>query len=123
MDDQTSTPTPTPIPVHLDDGDALESFVASHGTCLVEFYTKGCSLCQAMESVLGNVARSTGVSVGMMNPRDDPELIERFGVRSVPKFVVFHDGEQVASRADGFLGGDELTAFLETHAPAMDERA
>ncbi|OIB56854.1 thioredoxin family protein [Natrialba sp. SSL1] len=111
----------TPTPVHLDDGDALESFVASHETCLVEFYTKGCTLCQAMEPVLGNVARSTAVPVGVLNPRDDPELIERFDVRSVPKLVVFHEGEQVASRADGFLGGDEVTAFLETHAPAVNE--
>ena len=109
---------PDARPTRLEDGDDLESFVAGHGVALVEFYTKGCSLCQAMEPVLGNVARATDVAVGLVNPGDDIELVERFDVRSVPTLVLFRDGEAVARRAEGFQGAGAVVEFLEEHAPA-----
>lgn len=102
-------------PVHLDDADALEAFVASNDPALVEFYTEGCSLCAAMEPVLGNVARACGVAIGLVNPRDDPPLVEAYEVRSVPTLVLFRDGEPVARRADGFLGTEEVLAFVDGH--------
>lgn len=108
-------------PVALADGDDLDAFTDSHEFSLVEFYTNGCAKCQAMEPVLGNIARSAGVAVGMVNPGDDIELVERFELQSVPTLVLFRDGEAIASRADGFLGGDEIVAFLETNAPATVE--
>ena len=110
-------------PVRLADGDDLEAFVAEHETALVECYTKGCSKCQAMEPVLGNVARETGVPIGMVNPGDDLALVDRLDVSSVPTLVVFDRGERVASVSDGFLGGDEVVALLEEYVPhALEDR-
>lgn len=103
-------------PVDLPDADALEAFVSAADLALVEFYTNGCGLCQGMEPVLSGVARQTGVSVGLINPRDDPPLVERFDVQSVPLFVLFRDGERVDRRAEGFVGADELTAWIDEHA-------
>lgn len=100
-------------PVQLADAAELDAFVADHDRVLVEFYTDGCTRCQSMEPVLGNVARATGVPVGLVNPRDDPPLVERFDVRSVPLFVLFVDGEPVARRAEGFIAGDDLTAWVD----------
>jgi len=102
-------------PVRLDDAAALDAFVDREGVALVEFYTEGCSLCAGMEPVLGNVARTTDAAVGLVNPRDDPPLIERFDVTSVPLLVVFADGEPVDRRAEGFVGGDDLAAWLAEH--------
>ncbi|APW99524.1 thiol reductase thioredoxin [Halobiforma lacisalsi AJ5] len=108
---------PRTRPQRLEDADELDAFVANHDVALVELFTSGCPKCQAMEPVLGNVARSTGVPVGLVNLGDDPRLVERFEVQSVPALVVFRDGERVAHLADGFVGGDELTSFLADHAP------
>ncbi|GAB3664843.1 thioredoxin family protein [Halopiger thermotolerans] len=109
-------------PVRLADGSELEAFVDRHDVALVEFYTKGCPKCQAMEPVLGNVARSTGVPMGMLNPGDDLALVDRFDIESVPSLLLFRDGEPVARIADGFVGGDEVTDFLTDHAPdAVEE--
>ena len=106
-------------PVSLADEDALDAFVDDAPVALVEFYTDGCGICASMEPVLGNVARGveTDLSVGLVNPRDDPPLVERFDVRSVPLFVLFADGEPVARRADGFVVGDDLAAWIDEHAP------
>jgi len=102
-------------PIHLDDEADLDAFVDRDGVALVEFYTDGCGICAGMEPVLGNVARSTDAAVGLVNPRDDPPLVERFAVSSVPLLVVFVDGEAVDHRAEGFVGGDDLTAWLAEH--------
>jgi thioredoxin-like negative regulator of GroEL len=100
-------------PVDLADEAELDAFVSNHDRALVEFYTEGCTLCQSMVPVLGNVARATGVPVGLVNPRDDPPLVERFQVQSVPLLVLFEDGEPVARKAEGFVGADELEGFVE----------
>ena len=102
----------SPRPTHLADEPALEAFLASNPLALVEFYTEGCSICASMEPVLGNVARSTEAAVALVNPRDDPPLIDRFDVTSVPLLVLFVDGEPVARRAEGFLGADDIVSWL-----------
>ncbi|MEA1930627.1 MAG: thioredoxin family protein [Euryarchaeota archaeon] len=112
----SSAASATPArPTHLADEPAVDRFIADHETALVEFYTDGCGICASMEPVLGNVARQLDVAVGLVNPRDDPPLVDRFEVRSVPLFVLFVGGEPVARRAEGFIPGDDLTAWVEAH--------
>ncbi|WP_254765920.1 thioredoxin family protein [Salinilacihabitans rarus] len=108
-------------PTRLADGDELDAFLDDNPVALVEFYTSGCAACQAMEPVLGNVARGTDVAVGMLNPGEDLSLVDRFDVRSVPTLVLVRDGEEVARLADGFQGASDVVAFLEEHAPEAVE--
>lgn len=100
-------------PTRLSDEAELEEFLSKADVALVEFYTDGCGICQSMEPVLGNLARALDVRVGLVNPRNDPPLIERFDVRSVPLFVLFVDGEPVGRLAEGFVSGDELTEWID----------
>lgn len=100
-------------PVRLDDGDDLDRFVAAHDLALVDLYTEGCSLCQAIEPVVGNVARATDAAVGLLNPRDDLELVETYDVRSVPTLLLFEDGELVDRMAEGFRGTEAVVAFVD----------
>lgn len=106
-------------PTRLADGDELDTFVGNDDLALVEFYTNGCSMCAAMEPVLGNVARATDVAVGLVNPGDDVRLLERFEIRSAPTLVLFRDGEVVARKAEGFQGAADVIAFLEANAPGV----
>lgn len=100
-------------PTNLADEAELDAFVDEHSTALVEFYTEGCGICASMEPVLGIVARESEVAVALANPRDDPVLVERFDVRSVPTLVLFEDGEVVGRVAEDFLGVDEVLAFVD----------
>ncbi|WP_135827862.1 thioredoxin family protein [Halorussus halobius] len=100
-------------PVRLDDGEALDRFVADHDLALVDLYTEGCSLCQAIEPVVGNVARATDAAVGLLNPRDDLELVAAYDVRSVPTLLLFEDGELVDRMAEGFRGTEAVVEFVE----------
>ncbi|WP_336035008.1 thioredoxin family protein [Halobacterium yunchengense] len=111
----TETRSDARKPIRVADGDELRDVLDSHDTVLVEFYTKGCALCQAIEPVLGNVARETGVTVAMANPGDDVRLIDEWNVSSAPTLVLVVDGEEVARLAEGFQGGDDIEAFLDEH--------
>lgn len=104
-------------PVSLESAADLETFLESETVAIVEVYTTGCSKCQAMEPVLGNVARETGLPIGTCNPADDPAFLERFDVSSVPALFLFENGTQIAHVADGFLGGDQVVSFVAEHAP------
>lgn len=104
-------------PRRLETGGDLDDFVETHDVALVELYTSGCALCQAMEPVLGNVARATDVAIGLVNPGDDIGLVDRFDVRSVPTLLLFEEGTETARLAEGFQGGDAVTDFLATHVP------
>lgn len=105
-------------PSRLETGDDLDAFLERNDVAIVEFYTSGCALCQAMEPVLGNVARATDVAIGMVNPGNDIELVDRFDIRSVPTLILFEDGMEIARLAEGFQGGDAVTDFLDEHVPS-----
>ena len=111
----------TDRPITLASKAALDDLVASHERVLVEFATEGCSMCAAMGPVLGGVARKSDVAVATVNPRDDPQLIDEYDVRSVPKLLLFIDGTLVATREDGFLGVDEVLGFVEGASPGKTD--
>ncbi|WP_224268541.1 thioredoxin family protein [Haloprofundus salinisoli] len=103
-------------PIRLSSGEELDRLVAAEDLALVDFYTKGCTLCQSIEPVVGNVARATDVTVAMLNPRDDLDLVARFDIRSVPTLLLFEDGELVGRLAEGFQGTDAIVGFVEEHS-------
>ncbi|MFC5368418.1 thioredoxin family protein [Salinirubrum litoreum] len=102
-------------PISLADAAELDALVADRDLVLVECFTEGCGICASMEPVLGNVARVTDATVALVNPRDDPELIDRFTIQSVPTLLLFVEGELVARLADGFQGVEAVVAFVESN--------
>ena len=99
-------------PVRVETAAELDALIDEYDRLLVEFFTEGCSACAAMEPVLSVVTKETGVPVALVNPRDDPVLVERFDVRSVPTLVRFDDGEAIGRLADGFVGAERVVEFL-----------
>ncbi|WP_436927374.1 thioredoxin family protein [Halosimplex amylolyticum] len=99
-------------PVSLSNRDDLDDVIADHDRVLVEFHTEGCGKCKAMEPVLSGAAQTTDAVVATMNPRDDPVLVDEYDVRSVPKLMLFVDGELVATREGEVLSVDEVQAFV-----------
>jgi len=103
----------TEKPTQLADAGELDAFLDAHDRVLLEAHTDGCSMCDAMVPVLGNVARATDVAVATLNPRDDPPLVERLQVTSVPLLVYYEDGEAVRRLAEGFQGTEAVLEFVD----------
>ncbi|SHH50968.1 thioredoxin family protein [Halobaculum gomorrense] len=98
----------------------LRAAVADHDLVLVDVYTKGCTLCQSIEPVLGSVARAAEVPILLVNPQTDPTLAEEYAIRSVPTLALFEVGEngepvEVDRIADGFVGAERIVEFVESH--------
>lgn len=111
----TSTPAETDRPIRIETGDELDALVTEHDLVLVDFYTKGCAVCQAIEPVVGNVARATDAVVAMCNPQTDLSLVEAYDVRSVPTLLLFRDGEPVDRLAEGFQETSAVVEFVEQY--------
>ena len=113
---QTDAKGTKPKPIRAETGEELDELVEEHDLVLAEFYTKGCARCNAIEPVLGNVARATDVVVVMINPVTDLSLVDEYDVTSVPALVLFEDGRRVGHLTEGFQGTEELLAFIDDHA-------
>jgi len=113
MTEGFDTESPPDRPVALDDERDLDALVEAHETVLVEFYTDGCGVCASMEPVLGIVAREHDAVIGTVNPRDDPPLIDRFEVKSVPLLVVFRNGTPVSRVSGEFQPAEDVIALID----------
>ncbi|WP_049979990.1 thioredoxin family protein [Halolamina rubra] len=105
-------------PHRLDTGDELDALVAEHEVVVVDFYTKGCTVCQSIEPMMGNVARATTATVAMLNPQTDLDLVDEYDVQGVPTLVLFEDGEIVGRMASGFEGTESIVSFVTENSAA-----
>ncbi|MFB6280654.1 MAG: thioredoxin family protein [Haloferacaceae archaeon] len=99
-------------PVAVTDAADLDDLSERHGTVLVDFYADWCGPCEAMEPVVERLAAETGAAVATADIEAAEELAREHGVRSVPTFLVFEDGEPV-ERFVGAQDADRLRAALE----------
>ena len=69
----------------------------SKGIALVDFWASWCGPCQMQGPIIDKVAvQLTGkVKVGKCNVDEEPGLASRFGVRSIPTLVIFHNGKEI----------------------------
>ncbi len=62
---------------------------------LVDFYADWCGPCRAMASVVEELASDFEgrANVVKVNVDESPELASRYGVQSIPTFIVVRDGK------------------------------
>lgn len=92
--------------------DAFESEVLeSARPTLVDFYADWCGPCRAMGAVVDELAEEVAeqANVVKVNIDDAPELASRYGVHSIPTFVVVKNGQ-----ATDKLVGVQSKQALET---------
>ena len=89
-------------------GDNFDSTVAS-GVTLVDFWAEWCGPCRMITPILEELASeySGKLTVAKINVDDEPELAQRFNVRSIPTIVIMKDGE-VAEQIVGTRSKQDL---------------
>lgn len=83
---------------------------------LVDFWADWCAPCKALMPVLAQITESYQgeLLLAKVNCDLEPDIVARFGVRSLPTVVLFKDGQPV----DGFAGAQPESAIrkmLEPH--------
>jgi thioredoxin 1 len=87
--------------------------VASAETKLLDFYADWCGPCKAMAATVDQLA-SAGYTVERVNVDQDRELAARFGVDSIPCYVVVEQGREV----DRIVGKASLERLRQKMQPA-----
>ena len=77
---------------------------------LVDFYADWCGPCKMMAPIIEEIAGEvTDVKVGKLNIDENMEIAQKYGVMSIPTFIVFKNGE--VSKKN--LGAKPKSAVLE----------
>lgn len=80
---------------------------------LLDFWASWCGPCKMMSPVVDDIAESmnTSIKVGKINIDECPELAAKYGVMSIPTFVVLKDGKETG-RTVGVQSRDEIVKLI-----------
>lgn len=80
---------------------------------LLDFWATWCGPCRMMSPVVDEIAESmnTSIKVGKINIDECPNLAEKYGVMSIPTFVVLKNGVE-AGRTVGVQSKEEITKLI-----------
>ncbi|MFT4889832.1 MAG: thioredoxin 1 [Halobacteriales archaeon] len=94
-------------PIHVDDADHFQSIVNDHDVVVVDFHADWCGPCKMMEPVMNSLAAETDAAVAKIDIDRLQRLAQQHGVRGVPTFKVYANGEQI----EQFVGAQDRSVF------------
>ena len=96
------------------DASFARDVVASTTPVLVELGASWCPPCRAMAPVLAEVARERQDRLRVVTVDSDanPEIVERFGVMSVPTLLLLSGGKQI-DRVVGYTAKPKLLRIVD----------
>ena len=101
----------------FDQSNFAAEVLARPGLTLVDFWSDGCVPCKQLGKQLTQLAAEipASVRIGQVNVRDNPELVAKFHVVSVPTLLFVKDGAVVETRT-GVDRRQVLKKLVDTHA-------
>lgn len=91
-----------------------EEVLGSDIPVLVDFYADWCGPCKMMMPVVEKMAEvyDGKIKVGKINSDEENALTAKYGIMSIPSFLIFKNGEVVDS-ATGAMPADALAKKLD----------
>lgn len=91
----------------------FDQLIATDTPVLIDFYADWCGPCQMMSPVLKEIASESGgkLKVIKIDVDKNQPIAQRFGVRSIPTFILFKKGEKLGTKA-GVLTKRDLKQWI-----------
>ena len=86
--------------------------IPKKGKVLVDFHADWCGPCKAMKPTLKQFEESSKTPLVMVNVDTENEIAAKYGVRSIPCFIVVEDGLEI-KRKIGMQSLDQLEKLVE----------
>lgn len=101
-------------PLVLTDGNFQREVLEAPGLVLVDFGALWCQPCRVMDSVVERLAAQYQgrLKVGRIDCDTEPQTAVRFGIRGMPTFLLFHQG-QVVESLTGVAPGSRLAGLVD----------
>ena len=102
--------------VHTNDGDFEKDVLRSDKAALVDFWAEWCGPCKMIAPLLDEAASDYAdrMSVVKLNVDENPNIAQKFGIRSIPTLILFKDGAVQAQKL-GAMSKSQLTEFLDSN--------
>lgn len=95
---------------------SFDSFINSDVPVLVDFWADWCMPCRMMAPVMEELAKAYAgkAKFGKVNVDENNQISGRYGIMSIPHFLIFKNG-QVVQKIVGAVGRGPLEDALKQH--------
>ena len=96
------------------DGSFESQVLGSDKVFVLDLFSEWCQPCKVMSPVFEELAVELGdrVNFGKVDISDNPQIPGKYGVMSIPTFMIFKDGKE-AKRMTGILPKGKFKAAIE----------
>ncbi len=103
--------------INVKDDEFEAEVLKAEGPVVVDFWAEWCGPCKAMLPVIEELSTEMAgkVKVVKVNIDESPNAPTQYGVRGVPTFMLFKDGQVVDTRVGG-MPKAQFTEWVETNA-------